>query len=99
MTAAHVLQYFILIILGIFAFLTFLVAGTILGLMIYEDSRCMCVQYPIGLYVLGVFWLFLLGGLVIELINSPVFAVEWLNSHREAIILALLILLALILIL
>jgi hypothetical protein len=99
MTAAHLLQYFILIVLGILAFITFVVAGTILGLMIYEDSRCLCIQYPIGLYVLGFFWLLLLVGLIIELINSPIFTIAWLNENREALILALLILLAVILIL
>ena len=31
MTAAHLLQYFVLIVLGIIAFITFVVAGTILG--------------------------------------------------------------------
>jgi hypothetical protein len=99
MTAAHLVQYLILLVLGILAFITFLVAGTILGLMIYEDSRCLCLQYPIGLWVLGFLGLLLLIGLVIELINSPIFAIEWLNSNREALIVAGLILLALILIL
>jgi hypothetical protein len=99
MTAAHLVQYLILLLLGILAFITFLVAGTILGLMIYEDSRCFCLQYPIGLWVLGFLGLLLLIGLVIELINSPVFAIEWLNNNREALIVAGLILLALILIL
>src|SRR5690349_5898181 len=99
MTAAHVVQYFILIFLGIFAFITFLVAGTILGLMIHEDSRCLCSQYPIGLWVLGLFWLLLLIGLIIELVNSRIFEIEWLRANREALIVALLILLALILIL
>jgi hypothetical protein len=99
MTAAHLLQYFILIVLGIFAFITFLVAGTILGLMIYEDSRCACFQYPIGLWVLGFFWLLLLIGLIIELVNSPLFTIDWMRANREALILALVILLALIIIL
>lgn len=99
MTAAHVLQYIILIILGIFAFITFLVAGTILGLMIHEDSRCLCSQYPIGLWVLGLLWLLLLIGLIIELVNSKVFELDWLRNNQEALIVALLILLALILIL
>ena len=67
--------------------------------MIYEDSRCFCIQYPIGLYVLGFFWLLLLIGLVLELIESPIFTIKWITDHREALILALLILLALIIIL
>ncbi len=99
MTAAHLVQFLVLLQLGILAFITFLVAATILGLMIYEDSRCFCLQYPIGLWVLGFFGLLLLVGLVIEFINSPIFSIEWLNANREALIVALLILLALILIL
>jgi len=99
MTAAHLVQYFIIIGLGILAFITFLVAGTILGLMIYEDSRCLCIQYPIGLYVLGFFWLFLLIGVIWELIESPIFTTKWVVDNREALILGLLVFLALLLIL
>src|SRR5262245_53778204 len=99
MTAAHLVQFLIIVALGILAFLTFLVAGTILALMIYEDSRCLCLQYPLGLWVLGFFGLLLLVGLILELINSPVFTVKWINDNREALILALLILIALFIIL
>ena len=99
MTAAHLVHYFILIGLGILAFITFLVAGTILGLMIYEDSRCACIQYPIGLYVLGFFWLLLLIGVIWELVESPIWTTKWVADNREALILGLLVFLALLLIL
>jgi hypothetical protein len=98
MTAAQLVHFLIVIGLGILAFLTFLVAGTILGLMIVEDSGAF-VQYPIGLYVLGVFWILLFYGAARELIDGPFFTLAWVNSNQEALILTLLILFALIIVL
>ena len=49
MTAAQLIHFAIVISLGILAFLTFLVAGTILGLMIVEDIGCdYCITTPVG---------------------------------------------------
>jgi hypothetical protein len=99
MTAAQLLHFFIVIVLGILAFITFLVAGTILGLMIVEDLRCNCVQYPIGLYVLGALWLLLLIGVIREVIDGPFFTLHWIRRHREALIITAVIFFALLLIL
>ena len=98
MTAAQLLHFFIVIGLGILAFLTFIVAGTILGLMIAEDG-CNCIQYPIGLYVLGILWLLLLITIIREIIDGPFFTSKWITDNREALILTLLILLALCIVL
>jgi hypothetical protein len=99
MTAAQVVHFLIVIGLGILAFITFVVAGTILGLMIVEDSGC-CVQYPIGLYVIGVLGILLLISLIRALVlESPVFEAAWLRNNQEALIVALIILIALIVIL
>jgi hypothetical protein len=99
MTAAQILHFFILIGLAILAFITFLVAGTILALMIVEDAHCKCVHFPVGLIVLFVFWILLLIWLIRELIDSPVLNIEWIRNHQEALIVALIIFLVLLFIL
>jgi hypothetical protein len=96
MTAAQIIHFVVAIGLGILAFLTFIVAATILGLMLVEDSRCACPQYPIGLYVLGLLGLLLLGTIISELIEAPLFSADWITSNQQALILALLVLLAII---
>jgi hypothetical protein len=100
MTAAQLVHFAIVIGLGILAFLTFLVAGTILALMIVEDIGChYCVDYPVGLFVLGFLGLLLLISAVRELIEGPYFTWDWITARQEGLILALLILLVLIIIL
>jgi hypothetical protein len=59
MSVADVLRFFVIVGLGVLSVVTFLVAGTITGLMIFDDGSCkFCDSYPIGLWTLG-----LLGGL------------------------------------
>jgi hypothetical protein len=59
MRVADVLRYLVIVGLGVLSVVTFLVAGTITGLMIFDDGNCkFCDSYPIGLWTLG-----LLGGL------------------------------------
>ena len=99
MTAAQIIHFFIVVGLGILAFLTFIVAGTILGLMIVEDMGCDCVQYPVGLYVLGLLGLLMLIGVVLEIVEGPFFTAKWINDNLQQLIIALLILFALLLIL
>ena len=99
MTTAQIIHFLVAIGLGILALITFIVAATILGLMLVEDSRCYCVQYPIGLYVLGVLGILLFGTLISELIEAPLFSADWITSNRQALIFAILILLAIILVL
>jgi hypothetical protein len=97
MTTAQIIHFLIAIGLGILAFLTFIVAMTILGLMLVED--CYCVQYPIGIYVLGILGILLLASLISELIEAPLFSSDWIISNRQALILAILILLTIIIVL
>ena len=99
MTAAQLVHFFIVIGLGILAFLTFLVAGTIVGLMIVEDSGCNCIHYPIGLFVLGLLWLLLLVSLIREIADSPIFDSTWIRNNQEAVALILLVLITLFIIL
>lgn len=97
MTTAQILHFLIAIGLGILAFLTFIVAMTILGLMLVED--CYCVQYPIGIYVLGILGILLIASLISALIEAPLFSAAWLTANRQALIVAILILLAIIFVL
>lgn len=61
MTSADFLRFIIIISLGILAFITFLVAGTIIGLMYLDSWSCgVCKEYPVGLYILGVLGLLFL---------------------------------------
>lgn len=100
MTAAQLVQFLIILGLGILAFLTFLVAGTILGLMIVEDSGCSyCLSYPVGLFVLGLLWLLLLISFIRELADSPVFDSTWIKNNQEVIVIALLIFIVLLILL
>jgi hypothetical protein len=99
MTAAQLLHFLIVIGLGILAFITFIVAATILGLMIVENSECDCWQYPVGLYVLGILGILFLHSAIRVLIDGPFFTWKWITEHREAIILALLIIFVLLIIL
>lgn len=51
---ADVLRLFVITGLGVLAVVTFLVAGTITGLMIVDNESCKyCDTYPIGLWILG----------------------------------------------
>ena len=54
MTSADIMRFVIIISLGVLAFITFLVAGTIIGLMWLDSWSCgVCKQYPVGLYILA----------------------------------------------
>ena len=54
MTAADFLRFVIIVSLGVLAFITFLVAGTIVGLMWLDSWTCgTCARYPAGLYIMG----------------------------------------------
>lgn len=98
MTAADVARFALIIGLGVLAFITFIVAATIVGLMWVESSHCNCVHYPVGLYVLGLIGIFIIASLINEsLYVQPVFE-DWLKNQREALIVSLIFLLVVILI-
>jgi hypothetical protein len=98
MTAAQILYILAVLILGILAFITFIVAATILGLMVVETNQYPLV-YPVGLYVLGLVGIIFLAQIIRALIDAPIFTTAWIKSNQEALIIALLILLVLIIIL
>jgi len=99
MTAVQIAHFLILIGLGILSVITFLVAGTIVALMIVEASGCNCVQYPVGLYILGALGLLLLVSLIREIVEAPLFSGDWIATNQEALILTLLVILTILIIL
>lgn len=67
MFAAIFFRYVIIINLGILAFITFLVAGTLVGLTWFESWRCgTCLAHPAGIYILGLTGLLILGKMAFE---------------------------------
>jgi hypothetical protein len=67
MTSADILRFVIIFSLGVLAFITFLVAGTLVGLMWFDSWSCgMCRHYPAGLYILGLLGLLLLASIAVD---------------------------------
>jgi hypothetical protein len=89
MTVADVLRFFVIVGVGVLAVVTFLVAGTITGLMIFDDDSCkFCDSYPIGLWTLG-----LLGGLFaysmlqVAIEQLPERVLKWYPNNKENLVL------------
>jgi hypothetical protein len=99
MTVADVARFALIVALGLLALITFLIAGTIVGLMWVEGSDCDCVRYPVGLYVLGLFGILLLASLIGESFDAPVVFEGWAKDSREALIVGGIALIAVILLL
>ncbi len=99
MTAADVARFALIIALGFFAFLAFLFAGTIVGLMWLEASRCNCLSLPVGLYVLALLGIFMFVTMIQEGLEiQPIFE-GWLEHQREALIIGLIFAFVILLIL
>lgn len=94
-----VARFALIIALGFLAFLIFLTAGTILGLMWVESSYCNCVHYPIGLYVLGLLGILFIASMIGESVDAPPVFEEWAKNQREALIAAVIFLIVVILLL
>ncbi len=98
-TVADVARFALIIGLGLLALVTFLMAGTIVGLMWVENSDCDCVRYPVGLYVLGLFGLLLIASMIGEALDAPPVFENWAENQREALIIGVIVLIAIILLL
>jgi hypothetical protein len=101
MTAADVARFALIVALGFFAFVTFIFAATIVGLMWLESSRCNCWHLPVGLYVLALLGIFFLVSIIREAVDAqPVFE-GWIENqtYREILIIVLIFLLVILLIL
>ena len=67
MLAAFVLRFFIIFGLGLLAFVTFLVATTLIWLMWLDSWRCgMCLSYPVGVYTLALLGLLIIVSLAFK---------------------------------
>jgi hypothetical protein len=99
MTVTDVARFALIIALGLLALVTFLIAGTIVGLMWVDSSDCNCVHYPIGLYVLGLFGVLLVASMIGESFDAPAVFENWAEHQREALIIGVIFLIAIILLL
>jgi len=67
MLGAAILRFVIIFGLSVLAFITFLVAGTLIGLIWLDSWRCgQCLQSPVGIYILAVLGLLILASIGIE---------------------------------
>lgn len=82
MTSADVFRFLIIVSLGALAFVTFLVAGTILGLMWLDAWACgTCKQYPVGLYILGLLGLLFVISISYEISDAPPLWRDWTEKN------------------
>ena len=76
------MRFFIILSLGVLAFITFLVAGTIIGLMWLDSWSCgECKQYPVGLYILGLLGLLFAISIGVEASDAPGNWYGWMRDN------------------
>ena len=86
MLAAFVLRFFIIFGLGVLAFVTFLVATTLIWLMWLDTWRCgMCLNHPVGIYTLALLGLLILGSIGIEFGEASPLLAEWGATSRNGL--------------
>ncbi len=84
MLAAFALRFFIIFGLGVLAFISFLVATTLIWLMWFDSWRCgMCLSYPVGIYSLALLGLLILGSIAFEAGEAAVIWREWAVVSRK----------------
>lgn len=99
MTAEDIGRFALIIGLGVLAFVAFLFAGTLVGVMWLEASRCNCIHLPAGIYVLGLLGIFFLSSIIAEAVDiQPIFE-GWLENQRQTLIVATIFAFVIILIL
>ncbi len=87
MTAADFLRFVIIVSLGVLAFITFLVAGTLIGLMWLDSWACGDVnQYPVGLYVLALLGILYLVSIGMEASDAPEHWEKWIKANKNTLI-------------
>jgi asparagine N-glycosylation enzyme membrane subunit Stt3 len=89
MTSADIMRFVIIISLGVVSFITFLVAGTIVGLMWVDSFACVtCKKYPVGIYVLAILGLLLLSSIGMEAAEAPGPWQKWVKANWMALVVA-----------
>jgi hypothetical protein len=87
MTAADFLRFVIIVSLGVLAFITFLVAGTIIGLMWLDSWSCGdCKQYPVGIYILALLGILYLISIGMEASDAPEPWEKWIKANKNTLI-------------
>src|SRR3974390_2251376 len=82
MTSADFMRFIIIVSLGVLAFVTFLVAGTIIGLMWLDSWSCgACKQFPVGIYILGLLGILFLVSISIEASEAPEAWEAWIKKN------------------
>jgi hypothetical protein len=90
MTSADFMRFVIIVSLGVLAFVTFLVAGTIIGLMWLDSWRCgTCKEFPVGLYILGLLGLLLLVSIAMEASEAPEAWEGWIKKNWMTLVIVL----------
>ncbi len=86
MTSADFLRFVIIVSLGVLAFITFLVAGTIIGLMWLESWSCgECKIYPVGIYILGILGILFMISIGVEVSEAPRYWWKWIKANWATI--------------
>lgn len=87
MLAAAVLRLFIIFGLGVAAFVSFLVATTLIWLMWFDTWRCgTCLSYPVGIYTLALLGLLILGKIAFEAGEASALWQAWAIATRKWVI-------------
>jgi hypothetical protein len=82
MTSADFMRFVIIVSLGVVAFITFLVAGTIIGLMWLETWNCgSCIKYPVGIYILGLLGILFMISIGVEASDAPEAWEDWIKRN------------------
>ncbi len=89
MTSADFMRFVIIVSLGALAFVTFLVAGTIIGLMWVDSFSCgTCKQYPVGLYILGILGILYIISISVEASEAPMAWSPWVKKNKGTLAVA-----------
>jgi hypothetical protein len=92
MTSADFLRFVIIVSLGVLAFVTFLVAGTIVGLMWVDSFSCgTCKQYPVGLYILGILGILYIISISMEASEAPLAWSPWVKKNKRTLAIGLVV--------
>lgn len=94
MTAADFLRFVIIVSLGVLGLITFLVAGTIVGLMWLDSWSCgVCREYPAGIYILGLLGILFIISIGVEASEAPELVSgtcwPWLKKNRAPLVMSL----------
>lgn len=87
MTSADVMRFVIIVSLGVLAFITFLVAGTMIGLMWLDSWSCgPCKRYPVGMYILAILGVLLIVSIASEAGDAPEPWEKWIAANKMTLL-------------